>query len=137
MENHFKLSDADFKKQFENCELSPADFSHQAHLRLAWINIETYGIEKAAEEMQKQLINFVTFLGATDKYNKTVTLSAMKVVHHFRMKSKSDNFRDFIEEFPRLDHNFKELLASHYSFDIINSAQAKIDYLEPDLLAFD
>lgn len=136
MQNHFRLSDAEFISQFIRCELNPADFSHEAHLRLAWINVNEYGIQKGEMEIQDQLKAFVDFVGAKDKYNKTVTIAAIKLVHHFMLKSSSDNFKDFIAEFPRLKSSFKELLDSHYSFDIFNSDLAKKEYLEPDLHPF-
>ncbi len=137
MEKHFSLSDSEFKDQFIHCQLSPTLFTHEAHLRLAWININQSGIERAEEEIQIQLQNFVEFVGAKDKYNKTVTLAAIKAVYHFMLKSKADNFKDFIAEYPRLKTNFKDLLDCHYSFDIFNSNEAKINYLEPDLVPFD
>ncbi len=137
MISHFDLSDEEFLRQFINCEFNPAYFSHEAHLRLAWINISKFGIEKAETAVQYQLQGFVEFVGAKDKYNKTLTIAAIKAVYHFMQKSKSDNFKDFITEFPRLKTNFKALMGSHYSFDIYNSAEAKHEYLQPDLLPFD
>ena len=137
MEKHFELSDSEFEKQFISCELKPADFSHEAHLRLAWINIDKYGIQQAEKNIQNQLQKFVEFVGAKDKYNMTLTLAAIKAVYHFTLKSKSDNFMDFITEFPRLKYNFKELMDFHYGFDIYNSEKAKTEFLKPDLIPFD
>lgn len=137
MEKHFELSDAEFEKQFISCELNPEIFSHEAHLRLAWINIKKYGVKKAEINIQDQLIEYVKSLGAESKYNTTLTLAAIKAVHHFMLKSKSDNFQGFIIEFPRLKYNFKELMSCHYGFDIYNSESAKLRFLEPDLLPFD
>lgn len=137
MEEHFSLSDTAFKNQFIDCELNPALFTHEAHLRLAWININKYGIKRAEKEIQSQLQHFVEFVGAKDKYNKTVTIAAIKAVYHFMLKSKKDNFKDFIAEHPRLKTNFKDLLDCHYSFDVFNSNEAKMVYLEPDLVPFD
>ena len=137
MEKHFELSDSEFEKQFISCELNPADFSHEAHLRLAWINIDKYGIQQAEKNIQNQLQKFVEFVGAKDKYNMTLTLAAIKAVYHFTLKSKSDNFMDFITEFPRLKYNFKELMDFHYGFDIYNSEKAKTEFLKPDLIPFD
>ena len=137
MENHFKLSDFDFEKMFNNCELNPSDFTHEAHLRLAWININEYGIDRAEKNIQIRLQNYAEFVGAKDKYNTTLTLAAIKAVYHFMLKSKSDNFKDFIMEFPRLKYNFKDLMACHYGFDIYNSDKAKMEFLEPDLIPFD
>ena len=136
MEGHFKLSDTEFERQFENCELDPSIFNHEAHLRLAWIHINNYGIDKGMENVQLQLRNFVDYIGAKDKYNITLTVAAVKAVHHFMLKSKSSNFNDFIQEFPRLKYNFKDLMAFHYGIDIYNSIEAKTKFLEPDLLPF-
>ena len=137
MELHFDLSDAVFEKQFENCELNPAIFSHEAHLRLAWIHIKKYGLEKAIENICCQLLEYVDVVGARDKYNQTLTIAAIRAIYHFMNTSGSDNFYDFIQEFPRLKTNFRDLMASHYTMDIFNSAQAKQMYLEPDLVPFD
>ncbi len=137
MEKHFEFSDAEFEQQFITCALHPANFSHEAHLRLAWININKYGIEQAEQNICSQLQKFVEFVGAKDKYNLTLTIAAIKAVYHFWLKSNADNFKDFITEFPRLKYSFKELMASHYGFDIYNSDKAKTEYLEPDLLPFD
>ena len=137
MENNVTRSDQEFKEQFKNCELNPSDFTHEAHLRLTWIHINKYGIEKAIETIQIQLKSFVNFVGAENKYNTTLTVAASKAVYHFMLKSKADNFKDFIIEFPRLKYNFKELMACHYGFDIFNSIKAKNEFLEPDLIPFD
>lgn len=137
MERHFELSDSEFEKQFINCKLNPDIFSHEAHLRLAWINIKKYGIEKSKSNIQIQLKKYVKIVGEEDKYNATLTLAAIKAVYHFILKSDSDSFEKFINEFPRLKHNFKELMSCHYGFDIYNSKNAKAKFLEPDLLPFD
>jgi hypothetical protein len=125
------------KNEFSTCSLEPAIFSHEAHLRLAWIHINNYGIDRAIENITEQLQNFVTSLGAGDKYNKTVTISAIRAVYHFMLKSSTDTFQDFIAENPRLKNNFRELLSHHYTSDIFKSEEAKKEYLEPELLPFD
>ncbi len=137
MNKPYPHSDSKFIQQFINCELDPAEFSHEAHLRLAWININRYGVSQAETNIQNQLQNFVQHFGVKDKYNKTLTIAATKAVYHFMLKSKSGNFNAFLLEFPSLKYNFKELMNSHYSFDIYNSDKAKSEFLEPDLIPFD
>jgi N-formylglutamate deformylase len=136
MESHFNLSNAEFKKQFANCSLDPTVFSHEAHLRMAWLLIHEQGLQNAEDSIQDQLQKFVSHLGETDKYHVTVTLVAMKAVHHFIQRSKAETFKEFIVQNPRLKSNFKELVNSHYSFDIFSSDEARSKYLEPDLLPF-
>ncbi|MCC1483687.1 hypothetical protein [Winogradskyella immobilis] len=137
MEEHFYISDIDFLQQFKDCKLDPKLFSHEAHLRLAWLMISNYGKDKASKQIQEQLKKFVVFVGARDKYNATLTVAAVYITHHFMQKSKSSNFKDFIIEFPRLKTSFKALIESHYSFDVFNLETAKAAYLQPDVLPFD
>ncbi|MDW3645848.1 MAG: hypothetical protein R8P61_02145 [Bacteroidia bacterium] len=137
MEEHYKLSDSEFLQQFKDCSLAPAVFSHEAHLRLAWLNIYQEGMEKAEKGIQDQIENFVAHVGAKDKYHKTLTIVAIKAVGHFMEKSATDNFSDFLAENLQLKKDFKSLINSHYSFDIFSSKEAKTSYIKPDLVPFD
>lgn len=136
MEAHFTFTDNEFEQQFNTCTLDPAVFSHEAHLRLAWIHITKYGTDQAIENICTQLLDFVDAVGARDKYNKTLTIAAIKAVYHFINRSNAGNFNDFIEQNPRLKYNFRELIAAHYGIDIFHSETAKREYVEPDLLPF-
>lgn len=137
MEAHYILSDSEFRNQFADRSLDPKVFSHEAHLRMAWLLIREMGLAKAEGSIQSQLQAYVLHLGETDKYHVTVTLVAMKAVYHFMQKSNIIDFKAFIAENPRLKTNFKDLINSHYSFDIFTSEEARISYLPPDLLPFD
>jgi len=137
MKSHLELSDNEFMKQFAQCELEPKLFTHEAHLRLAWTHLHRYGLETALKNIQLQLQKYVKHLGAEDKYNTTLTIAAVKAVYHFMLRSDTINFKDFIAENPRLLTNFKELISAHYSTDIYNHSEAKLAFLEPDLLPFD
>lgn len=137
METHFSLSDDELELQFAKLYLDPKLFSHEAHLRLAWIHLKKYGEAKAIKNLTTQIPIFANKHGAPDKFNMTLTVAAIKAVRHFCGKSKSNNFQNFLIEFPRLKTDFKELMAAHYDFDIYQSKRAKETYLEPDLLQFD
>lgn len=136
MEQHRQLTDQVFEQQFASCTLPQELFTHEAHIRLAWLHIKKYGEAFAVENICTQLTNFVEALGAKDKYNKTLTIAAIKAVNHFINKQEINDFNLFIETFPRLKYNFRELLAQHYAVDIFKSTAAKKEYLEPDLLPF-
>jgi len=136
METHFDFSDSDFLAHFNTCELDPTLFSHEAHLRLAYLNIKKHGPTEAEQVIQEQLKRYVAHQGAQDKYNTTLTLAACKAVQHFMAKATAADFTGFITEFPRLKHNFKDLMSAHYSMDIYSSASAKSEFLAPDLLPF-
>lgn len=136
LKDHTQYTNDEFEKVFESFKLKPSLFSHEAHLRLAYIHIEKYGTEKAAENMCIQIKGYAESLGVTDKFNKTVTIASIKTMNHFMQKSSSDNFNDFIKEFPRLLSNFKDILGQHYGFNVFSDKRAKKEYVEPDLLPF-
>ena len=136
MESHYQLSDREFARRFEHCELPPHWFTHEAHLRLAWIYIDRYGIELACDRLCAEITKFDQTFGDGSKFNKTVTIAAARAVHHFMQKARASDFRSFIMEFPQLKTRFKDLLGQHYSFDIFKSEKARLGYLEPDLVGF-
>ena len=136
MEQHYTLSNEDFLAQFENCTLNPEIFSHEAHLRLAWLYLLKYNEAEACHKTVLHLKAYVKKLGFEEKFNYTLTVASVKAVHHFMKRSQSVSFADFIQEFPKLKYDFKALLATHYSIDIFNNSKAKNHWLEPDLSSF-
>ncbi len=137
MKDHFQYSDDELEQLFEREELAPSLFSHEAHLRLAYIHISKYGEEQAIENITRQIKAYAEGLGVFDKYNHTVTIAAIKAVYHFMNRSDAAGFKELIAQFPRLKDNFKELLNVHYSMNIFQMESARSTYLEPDLLPFD
>ena len=117
MGKHYKFSDLEFEMHFKKCSLDPELFSHEAHLRLAWIHINKYGLDMAIKNICVQLRDFVASFGAQDKFNKTLTVAAINAVYHFMQRSNSENFRDFINAFPLLKDDFKKLIGCHYKMD--------------------
>jgi len=132
-----QFTDSDLEIQFKNCTLDPKAFNHEAHLRLAWIHINRYGLDNAIKNLCVQIQQYATKLGMPDKYNETLTIAAIKAVNHFKLRSNTSDFQSFITENHRLKYNFKELLSHHYLTDIFTSESAKKKFLEPDLLPFD
>ena len=136
MKSHYQLSDHQLAAEFSKATLDPALFNHEAHLRLAWIHIKTSGVEMAVKDISKQLKQYTEVLGFQEKYHETVTVAAILAVNHFMSKSTSDCFKGFIDQFPRLKTNFKDLLEQHYHKDIFSSPEARKRYLEPEILPF-
>ena len=134
--SHSELTDLDFVKQFSETSLPASLFTHEAHIRLAWIHIKKYGLLEAERNVSMQLKNYVKSLGAEDKYHETLTIAGIKAVNHFLMQSETKSFSAFIKENGILLSDFKQLIQSHYSTNIFNSKPAKLKYLELELIPF-
>ena len=136
MKTHHALSDQEFQEAFEQATLDPVLFTHEAHIRLAWILIREFGVERAAELVCEQIAAFDAKYGDGTKFHVTITVAAVKMVHHFMERTPSDSFAEFIQLQPRLKNNFKALLSAHYSSNVFSDEAAKNTYLKPDLLPF-
>ena len=130
-------TDSEFESNIELCNISSSDFDHNAHIRLAWISINKYGVDNALQRVPLHIQKLVRKFNAYDKYHATLTIAAIKAVYHFIQKSNSIKFNDFLDEFPRLTDNFKALIFTHYSKKRLFHPKAKNEYLSPDLLPFD
>lgn len=137
LRSHNELTDTEFEDRFKDCTLNPKLFSHEAHIRLAWIHITKYGIKKAEQSFNHQILKYISTLGAQEKYNATVTIAGIKVVYHFIQQSSATDFYVFIEKNKRLVTDFKGLLMSHYRTNIFESAKAKKAFIEAELIPFD
>ena len=135
--NHMQLSDAEFEQQFEDASLNPKLFSHEAHLRLAWIHIKKYNVNLACIHIADQIKHFDAVHDKGEKYHETITMAAVKVVHHFMLKSINLTFSEFIQKFPRLSNNFMDLISTHYSMQALRRLESSSTFVEPDLLPFD
>lgn len=136
MERHWKISDTEFETKFTNNTFKPLWFTHEAHLRLAWIYITKYGKEIAFKKYSEQLKAFADKYNADGKYNATVTYASIEIMHKYIQNSNAYDFQDFIKEFSKLKTNFKEIITSFYSGNIFTSKEAKQQILQPDLKSF-
>ena len=136
MQSHFDWSDDSFIQDFEGLKFPVASFNHEAHLRLAFLHIQQFGLEQAIQNITHQLKAYVNHLGVTDKYNETLTVAAVFIVNHFQTISSHLDFQKFMEDNQFLKKDFQKLVAKHYSFNIFEHPTAKTQYQAPDLLPF-
>ncbi|MEQ9298622.1 MAG: hypothetical protein RIF33_08665 [Cyclobacteriaceae bacterium] len=136
VKSHYDYTDEELETIFASFRLKPLMFTHEAHLRLAYVHISKYEPEQAAQNMCEQIKGYAESLSVPEKFNMTVTIASIKAMHHFMSKAKSDNFKGLTQEFPQLLTDFREIIAQHYSFNVFADLQAKQEYVAPDLLPF-
>jgi hypothetical protein len=143
-------TDDEFLTAFEECKLSRADWTHEAHVRMAWLYLTRIpsdadvfdrvraGIKKlnAVFEHRRQVACVVLQPKQPDPRgldgcHETITVAFVTVIAA-RMKPDED-FVAFCNRNPDLfDRTFPALL-KHYTPDRLFSHNAKIEFLEPDL----
>lgn len=134
--NHLSLTDEEFLTQFADCSLNPKMFSHEAHIRLAWLQVNQYGVDAAKSNITYQLKAYADHL-KVKLYHVTITIMAVQAVADFIEKDKktsspTKNFLAFIAKYPELINDFKQVINTYYSFDIFSHATAKTEFIVPD-----
>lgn len=133
---HYVLSDESLETAFEKTNLPPAWFTHEAHLRLAWWHIRKYGVEKAEENLQNQIHQFAKSLNEEEKYHRTLTHAALQTVHYCMQQQEAGDFESFLKLHPSLMDRFQQMISSHYSPEVLNTLQARLEVIPPDLLPY-
>ena len=112
MEQHRDYSDQEFVRLFSLCELPPGTFTHEAHLRLAWLQLKKFDQQEAEENVIALLKQYVTHVGAEQKFNLQLTIASVRIVGDFMTRSQTSTFQEFLVEFPELKNKFKGLVES-------------------------
>jgi hypothetical protein len=133
-----KLNDTAFLNEVENCTLDPKLFTHKAQLKLAWILINKYGLEIATLKNCKIKEQFYLNVLNNSKFNLPLTKAYTEILCYFMEKSSTQDFDKLLGEFPRLKYNFKELVKTHYGYNILKEhrKEEKINPLGTILFTF-
>lgn len=147
------MTDDKFLTRFEQCTLARADWTHEAHVRMAWLYVarsETYraarvkvrsGIKKlnAAFVAQQNAPCGATRpaepVAATEEkpatgFHETITTAFVRLV---ASRSKpGEKFSAFRKRNPDLFDRKLTALLSHYSPEVLFSEPAKAQFVEPD-----
>ena len=133
MEPHeLSQEDRSFQSAFEGCTVTPTQFNHEAHLRLAYGYLVEYDVESAVQRMREALLNFLEHNGIPrSKFHETVTRAWVLAVRHFMNRSTSTSSADFIAKNPELLDS--KIMLTHYSASVLFSSDARSSFVEPDL----
>ncbi|HKR01624.1 MAG TPA: hypothetical protein VJT09_13175 [Pyrinomonadaceae bacterium] len=125
---------------FESCAIAPANFTHGAHLLVAfsYLQVSRLTVEGALERMRAGLYRYLEHQGVErQKYNETITLFWIKRVRGFL--DKTDNARtlaDLANEMT-LACGGSQVIYDYYTREHLSSDQARNEWVEPDIKALD
>lgn len=128
-------SDEELLKKLKDGTLPPADFTHEAHIRLVWI-LRHKKRDELFHEVSQIIKNYAKSIGEDSIYHTTLTYAAVMIILN-RIKSTSlDDFPPFIQENTDLITDFRNLIAQHYTDMTLNAEVARKEIIAPDILPF-
>ncbi|WP_223274916.1 hypothetical protein [Tateyamaria sp. syn59] len=125
--------DLTFRNRFEAGQVTPDDFNHRAHLRLAYVYLCEGAVDTAVPRMRTALRSFLKRNNVpADKYHETLTRSWLLAVRYFMNKAAAArSFNSFIAQDDRLLDT--GIMLSHYRKDTLFSDAARAGFVAPDL----
>ena len=136
--NYYKTDDEIIAlvRGFEDCTIPDSEFNHPAHLTVAlsYLHHLRLTVAETAERMRAGLYRFLDHHGADrQKYNETVTLFWVKLVHRFLKRTAvarptRDIANEMIESF-----GDSRIIYGYYSKERLSSEEAREAWVEPDV----
>ncbi len=119
-------------RRFETCEYKPAEFTHAKHVTVAAWYLSHGDKEAAKERMRLGLLRFIRHHGK-NAFHETITQFWIEMVVHRlrRANSTSDLISNINEIVSRLGD--KNLIYEYYSRALLDSPEAKAEWVEPNL----
>lgn len=124
--------DEAFRQDFEAGRIAPADFNHAAHVRLAYVYLCSADVDSAAQQMRASLLRFLEQNAIpASKFHETITRAWVLAVRHFMDREAGSSHADFIARHPVLLDS--RIMLSHYSVEVLFSADARAGFIAPDI----
>lgn len=128
------MTDEAFARAFEAGSITPAQFDHLAHVRVAWVYVqETASLDEALSRMRDGIRRFAAAAGVPQKYHETITILWMRLLAEVRAAGASGELSDVLRAHPALAD--KDLPLQYYSRERLFSDEARGAWVEPDLRA--
>jgi hypothetical protein len=126
------MTDEAFARAFENGAVTPAQFDHAAHVRVAWVYLQDAGsVDEALSRMRDGIRRFAAAAGVPGKYHETITVLWMRLLAEVRAAGASGELSDVLLAHPALAD--KDLPLQYYSRELLFSEGARAAWVEPDL----
>lgn len=126
------LSDEEFVRAFESCELAGVSFHHADHVRLTWICVCRFGEKAATERMLAGIQRFAAHNGSPKKFHFTQTRAWVRLIAAAQRKSpRVKTFEKFLDAHSELLD--ASALGRYYSKSALDSPAARVGWVEPDI----
>ena len=126
--------DRRFLERFESCTLPESEWTHLAHIRVAWVCYRLIAPADPIKRIRRGILAYNTaVLGRPEMYHETVTVAFSMLVAN-RVQD-GESWADFAIRIDDLLDKKSPILLRYYSSDRLFSAEARKRFVEPDLKA--
>lgn len=122
------MRDREFVAAFESCTLPPEEFTHRAHVRVAWLYLREQPLLDVLPRFAANLRRYAASLGATAKYHETITWAYLFLIHERMQGATASSFDEFANANEDL---FGPIMERYYSPAVLRSDLARTTFVLP------
>jgi hypothetical protein len=129
------MDDVELWEAFSTEKLPEKEWTHRAHLRVAWMFTQRHPLDEAHVLMRVGIIRLNRFHGLVETpsrgYHETITRVWLVLVRDLSRKHPHESSSAFVDGLG--DALSRDALLAHYSKARLTSAEARARFVEPDL----
>ncbi len=125
------MTDDEFLTAFEAAAFTRPEWTHEAHVRMAWLYLSRCGPAEALERVRGGIQKLNARIGSPDGYHETITVAFVRVIGS-RLTSGED-FPHFRDRNPDLFDRTLVALLRHYTKHRLHCPEARRVFIDPDL----
>jgi hypothetical protein len=125
------MTDDEFLAAFEACAFTRPEWTHEAHVRMAWLYLTRLPVDEALDRVRAGIQKLNGTIGSPDGYHETITVAFVRVIAS-RLRI-GDTFAAFRDRNPDLFDRTLTALLRHYTKDRLWSPEARRAFIEPDV----
>ena len=122
------MTDEEFLEAFARGRLARWEWTHEAHVRMAFLYFTRFGQHEALAKISAGIQHYNNLRGNPTGYHETITVAFCRLVAS-RLPGSGD-WQAFRLENP--DLLARDVLERHYSRDLLFSSKAKAEFVAPD-----
>lgn len=128
------MDDQTLWEAFVGCTLTSDQWTHEAHVRTAFLHAQRYALDEAHLRLRAGIIRLNERHGlvetSTRGYFETLTRVWLVLVADARARSRATNSRELLERCPELQD--RALPTRFYSKELLTSVRARAVFVTPD-----
>lgn len=127
------MSDDEFLAAFETVTFTRPEWTHEAHVRMAWLYLTRWPLGDALKRVRAGIQKLNAKIGSPDGYHETITVAFVRVMAVRLVPGEM--YPAFRERNPDLFDRTLAALLRHYTKELLHSAPARRAFVEPDVEA--
>lgn len=125
------MTDEELVQAFEAAALPAEQFTHAAHVRVAWWYLKRHPLGEALTRFTAALKHFAARHGATGLYHETITVAYVLLIAERLAASRDLSWTAFSAAYPELVARRPSILDGYYDEGTLKSPQARESFVMP------